>query len=829
MSNKKKVYLVCNAHIDPVWQWEWEEGVAATISTFRTAADLCDEFENFIFCHNESAIYKWIEDYEPFLFERIKGLVEKGKWQIMGGWYIQPDCNMPSGESFVRQILLGRTYFDEKFGKRPTTAINFDPFGHTQGLVQILAKSGYNSYVCTRPASSELGMADNEADFDWIGFDGSKVRVRKATSYGSPLGNSIGKIKAEISLYEADDHICILWGVGNHGGGPSRKDIQDINDFIETNGIYDVKHSFFEEFFADTISEKKNVPIYNKDMNQFAVGCYTSIIRIKQKHKQLEAELYSTEKMVSAAWIAGLMEYPYLDILQAAEDLCFIEFHDSLPGSSIQAVEDMCIRMADHALEILSRIKAKAFFLLSSGEDKAPNGEIPILVYNPHPYKIKTQLTCEMMLADQNWNDDEFTAIYVYKDGTLIPCQNEQEAGNLNLDWRKNVAFEAELEPFQITRYNCKTRLEKRKTYETKLNNGMFVFNNDSICVEINSRTGLIDKYAVNGVDYLKRNSFELLVIDDNEDPWGMTVSSFRNLIGRFSLMSDNKSTEFSGVKKGILPALRVVEDGAVRTVVECSLQYGDSSVCQTYKLPKVGTQIEVQSRVYWNEKNKCLKLSVPVSFENNKYIGQTAFGKYEMKKDGSEVVSQRWVAACSENEDKAVSIINDSGYGSDFCDNDGIRLTLLRSASYTGHPIGSRDICPQDRFSPKIDQGERVFRFWLNAGTARNRFETIDREAMSVSEKPFVLSFFPSGLGEKPEQFITLSDDTIVLSALKKAEKSEDLILRMYEPTGKARNTVLTISSMDIQEKIDFNPFEIKTIKISQKGKIDFVDLMEE
>ena len=108
----KKLHLVCNAHLDPVWQWEWEEGLAAAIATFRTAAELCEEFEGFVFNHNEALLYVWIEEHDPVLFKRIQKLVRQGKWHIMGGWYVQPDCNMPAGESFVRQILLGKTYFE---------------------------------------------------------------------------------------------------------------------------------------------------------------------------------------------------------------------------------------------------------------------------------------------------------------------------------------------------------------------------------------------------------------------------------------------------------------------------------------------------------------------------------------------------------------------------------------------------------------------------------------------------------------------------------------------------------------------------------------------
>ena len=137
----KNVYLLCNAHIDPIWLWKWQEGAAEAISTFRTAANFCEEVDGFVFNHNEALLYEWIEEYEPELFGRIQKLVADGKWHFMGGWYLQPDCIMLSGESFIRQIEYGRRYFKEKFDKTPTTAINFDPFGHTRGLVQILKKT----------------------------------------------------------------------------------------------------------------------------------------------------------------------------------------------------------------------------------------------------------------------------------------------------------------------------------------------------------------------------------------------------------------------------------------------------------------------------------------------------------------------------------------------------------------------------------------------------------------------------------------------------------------------------------------------------------------
>ena len=198
MTSHRHLILVCNAHLDPVWLWNWEEGLAETLSTFRTAAQFCDEFRGFVFNHNEALLYKWIEAHEPPLFTQINRLVQEGRWHIMGGWYIQPDCNLPAGESFVRQILTGKTYFRQKFNAEPATAINFDPFGHSRGLVQILKKSGYSSYIFCRPDKQWLPLPAD--DFQWVGYDGSTIQAHRASShYNSEHGKAVKKIKKWIS------------------------------------------------------------------------------------------------------------------------------------------------------------------------------------------------------------------------------------------------------------------------------------------------------------------------------------------------------------------------------------------------------------------------------------------------------------------------------------------------------------------------------------------------------------------------------------------------------------------------------------------------------
>ncbi|MBE0697183.1 MAG: alpha-mannosidase, partial [Anaerolineaceae bacterium] len=448
----RSIHLICNAHLDPVWLWEWEEGAAAAISTFRTAADLCEEYGAFIFNHNEVILYQWVEAYEPALFARIQRLVKEGRWHIMSGWYLQPDCNMPSGESFVRQILLGRSYFAEKFGARPTTAINFDPFGHTRGPVQIMARSGFDSYIFCRPGEEDIHLP--QGAFTWEGYDGSRVMaVRPFGHYLSPLGRVNEKVESYRKTCPEETPGILLWGVGNHGGGPSRADIQILDRLIAENNQERLCHSTPEAYFAEVRDLGQKLPVHKGDINAWAVGCYTSMALSKYKHRLLENELYATEKMVTAAWAQNRITYPGEALQEAMRTLATAEFHDILPGSSIQPVEEMALRLMNHGLELLSRAKAQAFFALAEGQPAARENEIPILVYNPHPYPVEAVVECEFQLADQNWAGD-FTNAVAYQGGQDLPTQVEQEASSLNLDWRKKVAFRAKLAPGQMNRFD---------------------------------------------------------------------------------------------------------------------------------------------------------------------------------------------------------------------------------------------------------------------------------------------------------------------------------------------------------------------------------------
>ena len=826
----KKLILVCNSHIDPVWLWPCEEGLAETLATFRAAAGLCEEFEGFVFCHNEALLYRWVEEFEPGLFIRIRDLVRRGRWHVMGGWYLQPDCNLPSGESLVRQALVGKRYFLDRFGVEPTVAVNLDSFGHSRGLVQILRKSGYTGYLFCRPDRQHLALPAD--DFVWVGYDGSTVLAHRASEhYNSERGKARAKAERWLERHAGRPHGLLLWGVGNHGGGPSRKDLSDLGALMTATRDREIRHGRPEDYFAALEQDEAGLPRVVGELNPWAVGCYTTMTTVKRAHRQLEAALYGTEKMLAGAAIQGLLPYPRPELSGALEDLLFCEFHDILPGSSVPEVEEQALRRLGRGLDTVARLRARAFFAWLNGEPPASAGEYPIFVHNPHPFAIDETVVCELQPPEPNLDRQVFLQPELTDaQGRPVPLQLEKESCNIQIDQRKRLVFRTRLAPAAMTRLSCRLReVPRQDPVEARPVTGRLELCTEGYELEIDGATGLISRYAVGGTDFLLPGAFRPLVMKDSADPWGMKVRSFRETLGEFRLMSPAAAAAFAGVSRAELAPVRVIEEGEVRRVVEALFEYQQSSLCLRYTLPGDGTEIEVEARVYWMEKDRMLKLALPTRLSDSRVRGQAVYGAEEFGCDGREHVAQKWLAVVAADGRRALTVINDATYGFDF-DRGELRLSLLRSAAYAGHPVD--DVTPivrQDRFEPRIDQGECRFRFWLNAGPAASRLPAVDREATVKHETPMVLCVCPSGTGEKPRPAVTLSDEAVQLAAMKLAEDGDRLILRLFEPTGDRRTTTVAIPPLDMKFDVALGGFEIKTLAIDLRTKtMTETDLLE-
>jgi len=803
--------------------------LAETLSTFRMAAKFCREYEGFVFCHNEALLYQYVEEYEPELFEEIRTLVTEGSWKIIGGWYLQPDCNMPSGEALIRQIVVGKKYFMDRFGVEPKTAVNFDPFGHSRGLVQVMKKSGYSSYLFCRPDHHFFDLPD--LDFKWVGYDGSEILAhRPYDHYNSGKGQAANKIREWLIHNNHRRNGLLLWGIGNHGGGPSREDLEQISGLQKKTTERTVCHGTPEEYFHLLEKEGRELGKVEKSINPFAVGCYTSMQRVKKRYRQLENLFFLTEKMCTLTHLQGMMEYPGRLLAEALEDLLFCQFHDILPGSSIPEVEEYAIQRLHHGVEVLGRLRSKAFMANLSGLPEAKKDEFPLLFFNPHPFDVDETVVIEFQAQEPNFDEDCLQIPEVMDtDGSLIPSQVEKESSNIAQDHRKRVVFNAHLKASSMNRYSCFLNKIPRLSAVKERTTDRFRFKLPNGQIEFNPATGLIQSYEINGKQILLPGSGRLLVIDDNADPWGMNVRSFREIKGEFQLLSPQSAALFSGVDADRLPPLRIIEEGPVRTVVEGLFGFGSSFAATRYKIPRYVNEIEIESRIYWMEKDCMLKISFDTGWANTTCFGQVACGVEEFDRVREELVAQKWIGLESQAEEMTLTVINDTTYGFDV-DNGELRISMLRSPAYSGHPVkNGQPIAPQDRFEPRIDQGEQSFRFWIQGGNSSVRRESIHRESLVRNEPPPALCCYPPGKGATLSPGVIVSDPTIQLSALKMSEKNNRLVMRLFEPTGKARTTEIKIPVLDFSGTIALRPFEIKTIALDLKTRIIVeTDLLE-
>jgi alpha-mannosidase len=787
---KKSALLLSHAHLDPAWLWEWEEGLGAALATFRSAADLCELQDGYVFNQNEALLYEWVEEYDPPLFRRIAKLVETGRWHIMGGWYLQPDCNLPAGESIARQIERGLRYFREKFGVRPRTAINFDSFGHSRGLVQLMRRFGYDSYLVCRPDNSFLPLESNE--FIWEGFDGSNVLVKRIPElYNSPLGGALEYITKRLDKNPAGLE-CVLWGVGNHGGGPSRKDLEDLRQTQGTISCWDWEHATPEKFFQLLEQSRDLLPVVKADLNRWAVGCYTSQSLVKQGHRALENELYRAEKMTTAAAANGLMDYPVDGLREAERDLLVSEFHDILPGSSIQRVEQAGLRLIGHGREILARLSSRAFFALLAGEPTAKESTYPVFVFNPHPHEVETLIDVEFQMADQNWGECFYDVeVTDTRSGEKLLSQVERESSNMPVEWRKRVVFPAKLAPSRMNRFDLSlVQQGSQPLPPVAPDDDLLHVRAGEYDVVFSRRTGRLVSLRQAGVACISETGAGLEVVKDVPDSWVGTHTKLGEADGHFLAMNPERAAAFAGVTgpagDGRLEAVRIIEDGPVRTVVEVLCEWGESRAQIVYRIPKVSRGIEVEVRVCWNEKDRTLKWSLGLSAPVAEYQGQTMFGSHALPTDGTECAFQQWCSAF-DRAGSGVAVLNEGIYAGD-CSGNLLRLTLLRSAAYSAHAWEERAYMPKDRFVPRMDQGERVFRFGLLPGQKTELITEVDRRALELNERPYSLQAFPAGTKDKVLPALELGCRSVILSSLRKeCRGAETWIFRLFNPLDHA------------------------------------------
>ncbi len=802
---KKKIHLMCNAHIDSVWQWEWEEGASSALSTFQSAVNLMKDFD-YVFNHNEVNLYQYVERYSPALYDEIKQMAQEGKWNISGGWYLQPDVLLPQGEAIVRQIQTGKIFFYKEFHQYPKTAINFDSFGHSRGLVQIIKKCGQENYVFMRPFNKfvdpkkyQLPLPSEE--FIWEGYDGSTIKATRCSNYASPLGRAVEKIKDDIKNLDDYDVILSTWGVGNHGGGPSRKDLSDIARFQKEYQGGEIVHSTPDAFF----DEIHPTAVYDKSLITCMPGCYTSMINLKQSYREMENELFYVEKMCSIASLKGAIEYPSDELSAVAEDMMNVEFHDLLCGTVIEAGEKDGMNFLGHGKHILNQLRAKAFFGLVKGEKVADPETYPVFVFNPNPYECEAYCEAETCLVVPWDYDNDYSALLDVHDegGALVPCQTIKEESNIAMQWRKRVIFKGKLKPLGITRFYL--------TYHNKLKSELLDrgsrdidFKNDVKEVRISAKTGLIESYKVGGVEYANGYLFQLMCYEDYPDPWNMNFPKVGTDPKPFSLMEKTRGL-FAG-----LESFEVIEDGPLILRAEAFFERDDSYARICYTIYKEGDAIDVEVSLFPGDANKAYKLHFPVKGEA--FSGEQMFGYERLYENGDECVAHDYLTV--KNGNKYLELITPNTYGCSY-ENGVMMVTLLRTASYCAHPTNFGPLLEKNIYVKKIDAKLTKFQFRLTTSDETS----LKRKAREVIDKPYALNVFPTIDVKKDNGFqIVMDNHNINVPTIKKGVQKDGYIIRLENNSSLKQRCRLYVGSSSID--LDFGKYEVKTISYAD-GKL--------
>jgi len=803
--------MIGNAHIDPVWLWTAAEGRQEVIDTCRSALDRMNETPEFVFCRSSAATYAWLEWAAPDVFREVARRIAERRWIPVGGWWEQPDCNVPCGESLIRQALIGKSYFTDRFGVEVSVGYNVDTFGHTWTLAQILAACGYQYYVFFRPGPHEKALPASV--FWWEGPDGSRVLTARPAGH---YNTGPGEIEARIR--EASDAIepglrdgMAFFGVGNHGGGPTRENIASILALRQRPELPNLVFSHPEAFFGAVLAGTADFPVVRDELQYHARGCYTSVSAIKRANRQAENALLDAEFRTALAGVLVGHGGDRPAIRRGWQTVLFNQFHDIMAGTSIRAACDDAVRQNELVIGLSNDESRSAAETVAAHVDTSAPGGQALVVFNPLSWERH-----DVVEAEVNWREGAAEVAVEDADGCEAPSQTLRSVWSGGGRSVRLLAM-ARVRPCGYTRLRVRPReaaaAADMPASVEEMSNGlvMMVFGEGSDWVR--SLTGMDE-----GLEVLDGGGCSLVVLDDPSDTWSHGIDRFREEVGRFEVVG--RPT--------------VVEWGPLRWTVRREGSWGESRAWQEFSLRCGSRQLEVRLEVDWHEKHRMLKLSVPTRVQDGEATYEIPYGAIVRPATGDEEPAQRWVDVSGQITDSSgrarpygVSLLNDCKYGFDIAGAE-IRMSVLRSPIYAFHDPAQ--VIPGETYE-YTDQGRQVVCYaiiphrdtWREAETVRRAAEW---------NRPCLVLHEPAHGGSLPPTytFVTTDRPNVDVECVKPAEVGEEIIIRLRETWGQATETRVTLDEAHIVP-LSFRGWEIKTIAV-QRGdggwKVRETDMVE-
>lgn len=825
MSNERKVHLIGNAHLDPIWLWRWQEGCGEVLQTFRSALDRLNEYPDFVFTCSSASYYKWVEEIAPDMFEEIRERVKEGRWVPVNGWWVQPDCNIPSAESFARQALYSQLYYNEKFGRICKTAYNVDSFGHSGMLPQLIKNGGMNAYVMMRPGPHENAEIPNM--FTWESLDGTRIptfRIPAESGYGANSAEDISRTRdfSEKLMAEENHGMMIFYGVGNHGGGPTRRCIEYLESRLKKDGYHDMIFSSPDAFFEAHCLENVELPIWKDDLQHHASGCYSATSLVKQLNRRLENSLYFSEAFATVASKTAGMRDRTEDFKEAWRDVCFNQFHDILCGCSIMEAYDDVNAAMGHALTISDRIQNEAFLRIARRIDTWIDGvsdpvcEVrghscgkfprPVIVFNPLSFPIKVPVRTyhpSKQVKDDAGNDVIFSNV------------RSSRSNDSHLD----TVFIADVPAVGYAVYWLKPCWNENSDLpevhiDTDVSAHDFSMENEYLKVSFDEYTGfitsLVDKKS--GYNYASEDkpiAVPTVISDSKTDTWAHMVFKFHDI---------------KGIMK--LEKIELVEDGNARAVIRTRHSFGGSYLVQDFILASGQRILRSKCKALWTENFTLLKISFPVGGENRINTYEIPGAYIKRPTNGEEEPAGRWGAiSFDDGGRRTLALLNDSKYSYDCPDND-LRLTVIRNVIFADH-YSNR---PAANFN-FTDEGIQRFEYGVFVCDGEAEKSNIMNEAAMFNIRPAAVpESFHKGVLPQRKGFLSVDRDNIIMTALKFCEDgSGDCIARFYETRGEDTRAHIVCEMLNADFNVDFGHNEIKTLRISKNGEVRETDFLED
>ncbi len=793
-----------HSHLDLAWKWQIRHSIKKAVRTCCNALRLQDLYPEYRFTASQAQLYKWMQDYSPDIFNRIKENIRNGQWEATGGMWVESDCNIPAGESLVRQFMFGKRYFRKELECDPQVVWLPDCFGFCYSLPQIIKLCGLRFFVTTKLSWNQFCRFPYDT-FYWQGLDGTRILCHFITTPDRRGWNdySVDLTPANVQgcwdnyhQQQANQEVLLSFGWGDGGGGPTREMLENARCLNVMPGLPFHHQGQVESFFIDLEKRVAGLPVWNDELYlQLHRGVYTSQARIKKHNRDAERLLHNVELLCVLAYLQ-CGRYPHEEINRIWESVLLNQFHDILPGSAIAEVYQDCEQDYRMVRDSGARIMEQA--LKNIGVASGPE-MTAVTVFNSLSWQRSGIIRLPLEKAGYGCVDGQ---------NRLLHCQAAHDQSEILVSIPEIPAFGFRT----LTQSDDPAAISGSSNLQIschRLENAFFILELDdhgliASLFDKRHRREIIEKGK-------KANVFQ--VFEDRplaNDAWDI------------DLFYQDKCLELVEMEN-----CQVKENGPIRGGVLTRRRFLSSTITQYIYLYDRLPYIDFVTEVDWQQHQTLLKVAFPLNILSNRATYEIPFGVIERPTHGNtdwdrarfEMAAQKW-ADLSEG-DYGVSLLNDCKYGYDIKDNV-MRLTLIKSG-----------IDPD----ANADQGRHCFSYALYPHQGDWRAGNTMKMAYEYNNPILVFTgALPNNNDPKiSDSLVTSRAENVIIETVKKAEDRNGIVVRLYEALNQRgqiellfckklstawecnclEEDIATLSFSRDRILLNFKPYEIKTVYV--------------